>query len=99
MVHFLSIRRVGGGFNPTNGSILTPRRVVPPINGHSPGDIPSLQVMKAPGMGPGMPPPPPYAQEQSFHAQTPGMTPGMVLSKTGYSQIHRVMSFLVGRPT
>ncbi len=48
---------------------------MPPINGHSPGDIPSLQVMKAPGMGPGMPPPPPYTQEQSFHAQTPGKGP------------------------
>ena len=73
----IRVGRVGGGFDPTpNGSLITPRRIMPPMNGRpSPRNLPGLQVSKAPAMGPGMPPPPrpPYSQEQSFHGQTPGM--------------------------
>ena len=74
----IRVRRVGGGFNPTpNGSLITPRRIMPGMNGRSfPRNLPGLQVSRAPAMGPGMPPPPPpppYSQEQSFHGQTPGM--------------------------
>ena len=74
----IRVGRVGGGFDPTpNGSLVTPRRIMPPMNGRpSPRNLPGLQVSKAPAMGPGIPPPPPpppYSQEQSFHGQTPGM--------------------------